>query len=194
MQENVYAVPESILNDSQVVPVRQMFYVVSKTKFLVLFFCTFGMYSLYWHFKNWKQYKDYHKDRIIPALRAIFSIFFTHSLFSEVDGVLKRSEKKFDWDPTSCASWVVVSAILGNVIDRIAESTGVTWLVLIVFPLLAVHGLLLLRAQTAINISCDDPLGITNNKFTGLNWFWIVIGFLFVAIMLFGIFLIFIEA
>ncbi len=106
MQENVYAVPESILNDSQVVPVRQMFYVVSKTKFLVLFFCTFGMYSLYWHFKNWKQYKDYHKDRIIPALRAIFSIFFTHSLFSEVDGVLKRSEKKFDWDPTSCASWV----------------------------------------------------------------------------------------
>ena len=80
MQENVYAVPESNLEILPESP-RHMFYVVSKIKFLVLFFATFSLYGVYWNFKNWSLYKNYHNDDIWPIMRAIFSVFFTHSLF-----------------------------------------------------------------------------------------------------------------
>ena len=57
MNENVYKVPESnlIAGSDQL---DGDFYVVGKIKFLVLFFSTFGLYSLYWFYRNWKLYKE----------------------------------------------------------------------------------------------------------------------------------------
>lgn len=179
MQENVYAVPESNL-EVLPVPTQHMFYVVSKKKFLILFFSTFSLYGIYWNFKNWSLYKKYHNDNMWPIMRAIFSVFFTHSLFSEIDSRLKKINTEFSWNASVTATFVVIVLILSNVIDRIAGYTE-DWVMLLVFPILIIHGGLLLKAQVAINIACEDQKGATNSKLTLLNWVWIVIGSLFAA-------------
>ena len=185
MQENVYAVPESNLDISPA-PARQMFYVVSKAKFLVLFFSTFSLYGVYWNFKNWSCYKSYHNDDMWPIMRAIFSVFFTHSLFSEIDFRLKKMDTSFTWNASVLATFVVIILILSNVIDRIATYANADWLMLLAFPILIVHGLLLLKAQRAINIACEDPEGLTNKTFTGLNWMWIILGVVFTVTTIAG--------
>ncbi len=192
MQENVYAIPESNIDTLQI-PVRQMFYVVSKTKFLVLFFCTFGLFSIYWHFKNWKLYKSYHNENMMPVMRAIFSVFFTHALFSVVDMRIKDLNKEFVWNHSLYATLVVTVVILSNILDRVSSYSSYEWISILVLPLLILHGWLLAKAQAAINICCEDPLGISNNQFTWLNWIWILLGGLFVLTVIFGVVLIVLE-
>lgn len=193
MQENVYASPESNLETSQV-PVRQMFYVVSKTKFWVLFLCTLGYYSIYWHFKNWKQYKDYHKESMMPVMRALFSIFFTHTLFNTVDSELKEKSKVFYWRPALWATLAVVSVIFARIIDRIYVndlSNDLTFAAIFIF--VALNGFSLFNAQLAINESCDDPFGSTKSNFTILNWIWIMLGGLGSLVVLAGLIIIGLE-
>lgn len=192
MQENVYAIPESNIDTLQI-PVRQMFYVVSKTKFLVLFFCTFGLFSIYWHFKNWKLYKSYHNENMMPVMRAIFSVFFTHALFSVVDMRIKDLNKEFVWNHSLYATFVVTVVILSNILDRVSSYSSYEWISILVLPLLILHGWLLAKVQAAINICCEDPLGISNNQFTWLNWIWILLGGLFVLTVIFGVVLIVLE-
>lgn len=193
MQENVYAVPESSLEISQV-PVRQMFYVVSKTKFWVLFIFTFGYYSIYWHFKNWKQFKDYHNEKMMPAMRGIFSIFFTHTLFREVDSELKKRSKEFYWSPGLWATLAVVAVIAARIIDRLYVNDLIgSFAFASVFIFVALNGFSLSKAQLAINESCDDPLGSANRKFTILNWIWITLGGLGSLVVLAGLIIIGLE-
>ena len=90
MNDNPYEAPKSRLETS-VEKGDKQFYVVSVKKFTILFFFTIGMYVLYWFYGNWKRYKAYSGKNIWPVPRAIFAIFFTHSLFSEVQGVLLTS-------------------------------------------------------------------------------------------------------
>jgi hypothetical protein len=126
-------------------------------------------------------------------MRAIFSIFFTHSLFNEIDFRLKKIDTNFSWNASVLATFVVIILIVSNVIDRIAEYSKADWVMLLVFPILIIHGLLLLKAQSAINIACEDPRGITNKEFTWLNWVWIILGSLFVATATAGIILAFLN-
>ena len=51
-------------------------YVISQSKFVVLSFLTLGLYGVWWMFKSWKFFKEYEKEDIMPAARAIFSIIF----------------------------------------------------------------------------------------------------------------------
>ncbi|MFX8512392.1 hypothetical protein ABTM04_21180, partial [Acinetobacter baumannii] len=58
--------------------------VISLNKFIVLSIISFGLYQIWWVFKAWRFFLIKDKLNIMPAARAVFSIFFLYSLFNRI--------------------------------------------------------------------------------------------------------------
>ncbi len=164
------------------------FYVVSKPKVAVLFLATLGWYSIYWFYVNWRNYRDNSGEKLMPALRSIFYIFFTHSLFNKVDASLKNKQINYDWSPKMLATLFVILSILSQILERLSSNdigspqTDIFSIIILAFPLL-----ILLKAQEAINLSQNDRAGISNSKFTIYNYFWIALGLVFWILIAIGL-------
>ena len=68
-------------------PAREVpipFFPVSLRKLVIMTFCTFGLYSLYWQFCHWLYIRDYRGERFLPGARALFAIFFCYPLFRTI--------------------------------------------------------------------------------------------------------------
>lgn len=63
--------------------------IISLNKFLVLSFITFGLYQVWWTFKVWKFFIQKDGINIMPAFRALFSIFFNYALFKRIQTYAK---------------------------------------------------------------------------------------------------------
>lgn len=176
MDNTIYDAPTADLNDAVVAP-KHEFYVVSTLKFSILFLGTFSLYSVYWFYKNWKMFKDFHNEDIIPVARAIFSIFFVHSLFAHVDRVIVDKDIEHRWFPSLLATLFILLAIGSAVADAFSnnESSGSiadVISIVMMFPTCFI----LARAQIAINVSQDDERGTTNSKLGFLNYLWCALG------------------
>src|SRR5690606_20478740 len=107
VMDNIYRTPTSDVID--ILPATQrQFFVVSIWKLCVLFCITFGLYSLVWFYQHWKLQKQYHKTNVIPVLRAIFSLFFTHALFANIQKGLTAQGITYAWNPQAMATIYVV--------------------------------------------------------------------------------------
>lgn len=185
-RDNPYATPTAALADTPGDSTAPPFYVVGFLKFLLLYVATMGVYSLYWFYKNWSNYKADTREDIWPVPRAIFSIFFIHSLFRAVDERLRAHGRDFPWSPASHATLLLILIVASNVLDRIAarvEEVGALDVasLLLLLPIAFV----MLRAQGAINLACGDAEGSGNSRLTGANLLWLVLGailWVFVAI------------
>jgi hypothetical protein len=58
--------------------------IINLNKFIFLCVISAGLYSIWWIFKAWRFYQQKENLNIMPALRAIFSIFFLISLFNKI--------------------------------------------------------------------------------------------------------------
>src|SRR4029078_4087385 len=112
----------------------QVFYVVSPTKFLPLYLTTFGIYGLDWMYQHWAIYRRATRQQMWPVARAIFSIFFFHSLYSEIDQRLRRLKVAYEWNPSSLATVTVVLTLAVSFLSRMEKfgATGKIWTVLVV--------------------------------------------------------------
>jgi hypothetical protein len=112
--------------------------------------------------------------------RGIFSIFFTHALFREIKAYGNDKAALAEWNNESHATQLVLAMIAASVLDRLSyRSIGSPYTdiasILIMGPVLG----LLLSAQRMINVSCDDPNGKSNSRFTNANYVWIALGLIF---------------
>lgn len=188
MTHNIYEAPKSELID-QVSESEAEFYVVSIQKFLVLFAVTLGIYSVYWFYKNWAQYKIVHNGSMWPVMRGIFSIFFAHSLFRVVNQRIEEKSKEYSWQHSSLATIYVVCSIVSNISDRLSmKNIGTPFTDFLGLLMIAATGYALYKAQYAINLACDDPDGTTNLAYTPANFVWIVIGAILWFLVFLGIF------
>lgn len=162
----------------------KMFYVVSRRKLAILFIATLGMYGVYWFYKNWAQYRDNRPAEmadgsIWPVPRAIFLIFFVHSLFGKVQTLGRDKPEVAAWGANGTAWLIVVTYIAMNVADLLERrSIGLPYVGYFGFVGLLLLVLAYRNAQTMINATCGDPEGKSNNQLTGANYVWIVIGLL----------------
>jgi len=193
--ENVYSTPQSELVDQTNEASRsEVFYVVARSKMAVLFFATLGLYSIYWFYRNWKAQKLAHGESMIPVMRAIFAIFFTHSLFSRVEQQLLDNGVRYPWDPILMATVYVMIMIGSAVLNYLSTNyigSPYTDLATLVVPV--AEFAVLYKVQRAINTACGDPDGAGNCHYTPANIIWIVIGVGFWAMTLFGTYLIVVE-
>lgn len=175
METNVYKPPQSNLVRDEARDAD--FYVVSRKKFLTLFIATLGMYRLYWFYKNWSLYKTSSDKNMWPVMRAIFSIFFAHSLFDLLGGRSREIDNTYKWSPSGMATLYVIFTIIENITDKLSQkSIGAPYTDFVVLITLPLIGWSLYKAQLAANIACNDPTGSGNSRLTPANYVWIALG------------------
>lgn len=186
MTTNPYVAPRSTLVAPPSPATGVPFYVVSARKFTWLFIATMGHYGIYWFYRNWHLYRQYSGSRIWPVARAIFAVFFVHSLFALVKDALAE-EGKLSWHAGRHAALMVILMLLSFLVDKLAsESVGPPQLVWLLIPLFALQAFVWRKAQVIINVSCHDPDGQSNDRFTAANFFWMALGALYWALFLVG--------
>lgn len=152
------------------------FYVVGTRKFILMFIFTFGLYTVYWMYKQWDYYRDSvsygdSEGRIWPIMRAIFSVFYFHSLFRRVR---EHAAPRLDeWEYRTHATILVVLSLVERVIDKMSGREFSNWDALGII-LLAPMCYFYVKAQQLINESCGDPKGSQNARMTAANYGWIV--------------------
>ena len=183
---NPYAAPEH-LGSAEVAGTSSRFYVVAPRKFLILFIGTLGLYLLYWMYAHWACFRRATKGSEWPVARAIFGVFFVHSLFAEIDLSLRRTGSSLRWSPGSSATWAVVLMIVNTVSDRMAaRSVGSPVTDLLGLAMVFVLPFPLLEAQRAANAACGDPEGAGNSEMTAANIAWLVLGVVLWALTVLG--------
>jgi hypothetical protein len=166
------------------------FYVVSIPKFVTLYLLTAGLYGLYWDYTHWARIKRASRGSEWPVPRAIFNIFYQHSLVAEIDQRLRRQGVDFPWKPSDSATPIVLVIIASGVLGRMSAN-GVGGLIVDILSLSCVPLLTLLRAkvQRAANAACGDPNGSGNANFTAANIIWCIVGVIFWSLALIGTFM-----
>ena len=187
--EDVYRPPESELTTGlESEEKSRAFYVVSKKKMTVLFLMTVGLYGIYWFYAHWKRYKVATDGKIWPVPRGIFSIFFAHSLFSNIDDELHANKQEFDWSPSTLATLYVVIALVGAVFERMAQmEMGSPWIDILSLGTILPVLFILQKSQAAANLSQGDLHGDSNSDFSGANIVWMILGALFWVLIFLGI-------
>ncbi len=56
-------------------------------RFILFFVLSLGIYGAWWMYKQWVFFRDDERLDIWPAARAIFGIFFIHTLFEKIQGM-----------------------------------------------------------------------------------------------------------
>jgi hypothetical protein len=185
MSDSIYAPPEADVTAPAGDEPR--YYIVAPFKFILLSVLTFTLYFVYWFYKNWQRIKIDDNDDIWPPARAFFYIFFTHSLFTDVQERFKTQGRKWDWQPGLLATLFIIVTLVGNIIDRfIPYDTYPLMSSLLPLGSTLLATFLLLPAQKAINAVCGDDAGESNSKLTVANWAWMVLGGIFWLLILIG--------
>lgn len=190
MTDNIYAAPLANLDEPKAAAGSDdRFYVIAPRKMLILYFLTLGFYLRYWNYKNWALHNRATDEGVWPIPRAIFSIFFQHSLFHNVADH-DASGKRGTWDADKYATWMVILVIMSNILWRLTGK-GLAWpyIEIGVLAVLLPTGLLLKNVQAEINARCGDANGASNASFSVANIIWCVVGSVLWLLALAGIFI-----
>ena len=179
------------------------YYIVSKNKFFTLFITTFGFYGFYWFYRQWSHWRETTDEEISPKLRALFYVFYTHSLFYKIGADVektvndKASIKKITFkeigfakdDPKEVFAyikdnmdmkllWAANIYVAITIINFFVDAPLMIGIAHLTTSLLYVSSLafLIWQAQTQANVASLDTLGQKNNRFTFANYMWIGLG------------------
>jgi len=135
-----------------------LYFAVSKTKLILMSLCTFGIYEVYWFYKNWELIKERTGKKMRPFWRAMFAIFFCHSLFKSVQSSVPSHRRQSDINP----GWLTLGYIALCSTWRLPDPF---WLIssLSFLPLLPVQGLVNdINAEAAPGADRNGKFSISN--------------------------------
>ena len=146
-------------------------FLVGEVKLAVMVVVTFGLYQLYWFYKQWDRVRDA-GDHVAPVPRAIFSVVFCYSLFRRIMDSTHAVGVNARVPP-----WLLaVGFILASLMWRLEGPAG--FLGFLAFaPLVAAQ-----RIANTVALaqgSTDDR----NTRLTILNWGGVVVGSGLLAIL-----------
>ncbi|EKU38691.1 MULTISPECIES: hypothetical protein [Acinetobacter calcoaceticus/baumannii complex] len=103
--------PEPInLNQTQTIQSNHIenLKIISVNKFIFLSLISLGLYPIWWMFKACRFFLIKDKLNIMPAARAIFSIFFLYSLFNHI----KTYAKEQDYPNDFSSGWMYLAYLI----------------------------------------------------------------------------------
>ncbi|EXB27136.1 putative membrane protein [Acinetobacter baumannii 1437282] len=154
--------------------------IISLKRFIFLSIISLGLYELWWIFKAWRFFAIKDHLNIMPAARAIFSIFFLYSLFKKIREYAKAQGDVQEFS----AGWMYIGYILFALV--FANLPDPYWLIS------SVSFMFLIPAFVALNHAKkqDDQLNaVIQEKFSIAQIFVIIIGSIFWILLLIGFFL-----
>lgn len=161
---------------------KTLFFPVSEGKLITLYILSFGLYGVYWFYKNWTMQAYAINKKIYPLWRAIFSIFFTHALFRRIDKHAAALEKKHQFNANLLATLFVVAIVISNLIDSFSSGTdaiqNMTSYTFIIssFVLFLLSTYPLVKVQATVNRINNDMLGYLNHHYSLWNYLLITLG------------------
>lgn len=183
----IYAAPKSAPAPAAAQPVLD-YYVVSSGKFWVLFLMTCGLYQFYWFYRHWRAIRQTTGEKVWALPRAIFCIFFTHSLFARFTGtaIIRRigpSDSLQSW-----ATLFVILLVTERICSRLSlKEIGSPFTDIAALAVLPLAGWCLVRAQRTANAVCGSPDGSANSNITAANIAWIIAGSVVWLLVLIGL-------
>lgn len=76
---------ESYTDDLVIQMSKEPFYYhISWVRFAVFNLLSFGLFQLYWMYRNWKYVQTWKREPIRPFWRAVFGVFYLHALLSAI--------------------------------------------------------------------------------------------------------------
>ncbi len=158
------------------------FFPVSEGKLITLYILSFGLYGIYWFQQNWKRQQPMMDKKIYPVWRAIFSIFFTHSLFKRIDQQAVHLPQQHKFNANVLATFFVAAIVVSHVIDRLSINTDInqsitnTTLIITSLVIFLFSAYPLAKVQATVNRINNDMLGYLNHKYSMWNYVLIVLG------------------
>lgn len=154
---------------------------------LILFsILTFGIYEIYWFYKNWEAIKKYDNQKISPLGRAIFAVFYCYSLFKKVLESSKNRGYDGKYSPGILATAYILILISGNALSKVDSSDpafNIVWLVVALFSFVP-----LIPIQKAINFNNGVKSDPGTRKFSGGEVALIIIGLVWFGLVILGTF------
>lgn len=170
--------------DSKAPDAAPRYFNISPLALAALSFLTFGLYELYWFYKQWWAVKQVNPQVKHPAWRAIFSIFYCYSLFKLTLNSAKHHGYAKTYSPGLLAAAYIILALVGNSWGRASELAPAVdiglWLV---FSLSFVPLMYAQQAASFTNKKRNIPL---EKKTTPAEVTLIVIGLLVTFLFLLG--------
>ncbi len=152
------------------------FFPVSEGKLMTLYILSFGLYGIYWFYKNWKLQQPRMEKNILPMMRAIFSIFFTHSLFKIINQRAKQLDTKHRFNANVLATFFVATIVVSNIIDNFSFSSATMMdlsnnsIIITAIGLFMLSVYPLVKVQATVNRINNDMLGYLNHKYSLWNY------------------------
>ena len=145
--------------------------------FIFLSIISFGLYEMWWMYKAWKFFQQKEKSDIIPAARAIFCIFFLHSLFDKILDYAKGNGYTDSYSSTSLFTGFFVASLL----SRLPAPFGMLSILSFVFILSPFQAFNFARQHST------DCNAVEQQSFNGRQIVLIIFGFIFWGMVLLGI-------
>lgn len=153
-------------------------FLISENKFMFLCFISLGMYQVWWKYKAWKFFKERENLDIIPAARAIFTLFFLHGLLTRIFGYASSKGYGKDYSVTG----MFIGYIVFSMFSRLSEPYYLIGLMNFTFLIPA------FRAFNYAKENSSDIKVIYLDQFTGRQVALIAIGILLWLLILTGMF------
>lgn len=80
---------ETIDTGRPIGPNTPQYFATSPVKFVAMSVCTFGIYEIYWSYKNWRIIRDRDTSEIMPFWRSFFYPLWHYSLLTELNKALE---------------------------------------------------------------------------------------------------------
>lgn len=177
---NPYAPPSARVEDVRVYAADDdiPFFAVSVRKLVLMSLCTFGLYQVYWFYKNWRRVQERGEHNIMPVMRAIFGIFFCYAFFKRV--------RDYEHPNVSSASLPAGPLALVWIILQFSASWPKAPTILSLLTTISVF--CLVPVQVRINQINGDvaPDHDPNGTFKGWNWFGLIFGGLMFVMAILG--------
>lgn len=149
--------------------------VISVNKFIFQSFISFGLYQIWWIFKAWRFFLIKDKLNIMPAARAVFSIFFLYSLFNRI----KNHAKEQGYINDFSSGWMYLAYLITTLLVYLPEPYWLISLCDIIFLIPAFKALNYAQKQIVTTIEQEkfNTSQIILIIIGSIMWLLIFIGF-----------------
>jgi hypothetical protein len=179
MESNPYAPPLAAVQDAQPsAGVLPPYFAVSVFKLGLMCICTLGFYQLYWFYKQWHSIRRREHTNVLPAARALFSVFYCYPCFRRI----REHGVQMGIQPSLQAGAIATGFILCSLTWRLPDPYG--WI-----AMASMFFLLPVQAHANEINAVAAPAHERNAKLTGWNWLAIVPGGTLMLLAIIGSFL-----